>query len=210
MIAEALDSRQDLRILRAYLDIDDVTLRRLRNDRLPDVSLTMSYTGEGAAGVAVPSSTGNPGPATGPRDFSSALGDLAQARYPGWSGGLSVSWPIRSQAAAEAAKASVKRQQDETTLRNAEQEVVTEVKSVLRTAEANRQRLPLTENAVTLAQRRLDSEQRKFVVGLSTSFLVIQAQRDLTTAREGQVRSAVDYRLSLADLQSVQTISVPQ
>jgi len=210
MIPQALDSRQDLRILRAYLDIDDVTVRRLRNDRLPDVSLTVSYTGEGAAGITVPPAQGNRGPAAGPRDFSSALGDLVHGRYPGWSAGLSVSWPIRSQAAAEAAKASVKRQQDETMLRNAEQEVVTEVKSVIRTTEANRQRLPLTENAVTLAQRRLDSEQRKFVVGLSTSFLVIQAQRDLTSGREGQVRSVLDYRLSLADLQAVQTISVPQ
>jgi outer membrane protein len=210
-IARALDSRQDLRILQAYLDIDDVAIRRFRNDRLPDVALILSYTSEGTAGVAVPALQGSPGPAPGTRNFSSALDELAHFRYPGWSAGLSFSWPIgNSQAAAETAKAQLRRQQDETTLRNAEQEVVTEVRSAIRTAEANRQRLPLTENAVTLAQHRLDAEQRKFLVGLSTSFLVIQAQRDLTTAREGQVKSALDYRLSHADLQAVQTISVPQ
>lgn len=204
MIARSLDSRQDLLILRAALDIDEITVKRLRNERLPDASLVLSYAGEGAAGVAVPSPSGT----VPSRSFSSAVNDLAHFRYPSWSAGLSISWPIKSQAAAEAAKASVKRSQDETLLRSAEQQVVTEVKSVLRTVDANRQRLPLTINAVALAERRLEAEQRKFVVGLSTSFLVIQAQRDLTGAKERQVQSVLDYRLSLADLQTVQTIPV--
>ena len=204
-IARALDSRQDLRILRAYLDIDAVTVRRLRNDRLPDVSLSLAYTGQGAAGRS------NPGSAISRRTFGSALADVETFRYPGWSAELSVSVPIgKSQAAAEAAKAAVKLTQDEVLLRRAEQQVGTEVRATTRTAEANRQRLPLTGNAVTLAERRLEAEQRKFLVGLSTSFLVIQAQRDLTTAREGQVKSVLDYRLSLADLQAVRTISLPR
>jgi outer membrane protein len=104
----------------------------------------------------------------------------------------------------------VKRTQDEVLLHRAEQQVATEVRSTIRTVDANRQRLPLTGNAVRLAERRLEAEQRKFLVGLSTSFLVIQAQRDLTTAREGQVKSVLDYRLSLADLQAVRTISLPR
>jgi outer membrane protein TolC len=104
----------------------------------------------------------------------------------------------------------VKRTQDEVLLHRAEQQVATEVRSTIRTVDANRQRLPLTGNAVRLAERRLEAEQRKFLVGLSTSFLVIQSQRDLTTAREGQVKSVLDYRLSLADLQAVRTISLPR
>ena len=141
--------------------------------------------------------------------FASALGDVADFRYPGWSVGLSLNVPLgESLAAAEAAKASVKRRQDETTLMSAEQQAVIEIKAVIRGVGANRQRLPLTANAVALAERRLDAEERKFMVGLSTSFLVIQAQRDLTAARERQLASLLDYRLSLADLQAVQTIPV--
>jgi outer membrane protein TolC len=208
-VDRAFDSRQDLRVLRAYLDIDDVTVKRLRNERLPDASLSVSYTGKGVAGSAVPSLQGSPVSALAPRGFSSALSDLVNSAYSGWSADVSIRVPIgHSQAAAEAAKASVKRAQDETALRYAEQRVEMEVKSVIRDVQANRQRLPLTANAVALAERRLDAEQRKFVVGLSTSFLVFQAQRDLTAAREGQMKSALDYRLSLADLQAVRYISV--
>jgi len=213
MIGRALDSRQDLRALRASLGIDDVLVKRLRNERLPDVSLGLSYSGQSVAGMIARPSQGTTGLPAGsfPPSFSSALGDLVNFQYPGWSAQLSVSVPIgKSLAAAEAAKASVKQRQDETTLQSAEQHVATEVKAAIRTLEANRQRQPLTANAVTLAERRLDGEERKFVVGLSTSFLVFQAQRDLTNAREAQVKSVLDYRLSLADLQAVQTIPVPR
>jgi outer membrane protein len=123
--------------------------------------------------------------------------------------GLSLNVPLgESLAAAEAAKVSAKRRQDETTLRSAEQQAVIEIKAALRGVDANRQRLPLTTNAVALAERRLDAEERKFLVGLSSTFLVIQAQRDLTATRERQLASLLDYRLSLADLQAVQTIPV--
>jgi len=211
LIARALTLRQDLRILRAVLDIDDITIAQLKDEALPDVSLILSYTGLGIAGRQVRSSPLTGGPVTGSvaPSFGSALDDVVAFRYPGWSVGLSVQVPLgESLAAAEAAKASVKRRQDATTLMSAEQQAVTEIKAVIRGVEANRQRLPLTANAVALAERRLNAEERKFLVGLSTTFLVIQAQRDLTAARERELSSLLDYRLSLADLQAVQTIPV--
>ena len=54
----------------------------------------------------------------------------------------------------------------------------------------------------------MDAEERKFTVGLSTSFFVFQAQRDLALAREAQLRSALDHRLSWVDLEAVQVIPV--
>lgn len=211
MIARALPMRQDLRVLQALLDIDDITIKRFKDEVLPDVSLNLSYNGLGVAGRQVRSSplTGEPVTGSVGRKFASALDDVVGFRYPGWSVGVSLNVPLgESLAAAEAAKASVKRRQDETTLKSAEQQAVTEIKTVIRGVEANRQRLPLTANAVALAERRLNAEERKFMVGLSSSFLVIQAQRDLTAARERQLSSLLDYRLSLADLQAVETIPV--
>lgn len=211
MIARALPLRQDLRVLQALLDIDDINITRFKDEILPDISLILNYNGLGVAGRQVQSSplTGEPVTGSVGRGFASALNDVVGFRYPGWSVGLSLTVPLgESLAAAEAAKASVKRRQDETTLRNVEQQAVTEIKAAIRGVEANRQRLPLTANAVALAERRLNAEERKFMVGLSSSFLVIQAQRDLTAARERQLSSLLDYRLSLADLQAVQTIPV--
>jgi outer membrane protein TolC len=55
-----------------------------------------------------------------------------------------------------------------------------------------------------LAQTRLEAEQSRFDVGLSTNFFVVQAQRDLQTAQNSELRSLLDYRRALVDYQRVQ------
>lgn len=211
VMARAMENRQDLRVLRVVLDIDDITVRRFHNEALPDVSLQLGYAARGLAGSELVRAQGITGPVTGTvdRGFGSAVGDLVRFRYPGWSAELSFSYPLgRSRAEAESAKAQVQRRQDETLLRRAEQQVATEVRVALRGVASNQERLPLTATAVELAERRLDAEQRKFLVGLSTSFLVFQAQRDLTVARERRAATILEYRLALADLEAVERIPV--
>ena len=53
-----------------------------------------------------------------------------------------------------------------------------------------------------LSAERLDAERLKFGVGLSTSFLVFQAQRDFVTARVTELRAILDYNKSLADFEA--------
>jgi outer membrane protein TolC len=55
-----------------------------------------------------------------------------------------------------------------------------------------------------LAERRLDAEQKKFAAGLSTNFLVTQAQRDLALAEVAHLRALGDYRKSLVNFERVQ------
>ena len=55
-----------------------------------------------------------------------------------------------------------------------------------------------------LAETRLQAEQSRFEVGLSTNFFVVQAQRDLATAQNVELRALLDYRRALVDYQRVQ------
>jgi outer membrane protein TolC len=41
-------------------------------------------------------------------------------------------------------------------------------------------------------------------VGLSTNFFVVQAQRDLATAQNTELRALLDYRRAIVDYQRVQ------
>ena len=68
------------------------------------------------------------------------------------------------------------------------------------------QRVEATRASRELAARRLEAEQRKFEVGLSTTFFVFQAQRDLATARNNELRAILDYIRSLVDFDAVQEI----
>jgi outer membrane protein TolC len=143
------------------------------------------------------------------RSFVSVLDDLARSRYPTWSVELAVSYPLgTARAEATTARAVVAQRQREASLAAAEQQVVTEVTAAQREVSANEKRLNSTAIAVALSERRLDAEERKFTVGLSTSFFVFQAQRDLALAREAQLRSALDHRLASVDLEAIQIIPV--
>jgi HAE1 family hydrophobic/amphiphilic exporter-1 len=187
----ALTARHDLKALRIALAIDAIDLRRFRNDALPEVIVGASYALRG----------------TGGRPFSSVIDNLTASRYPSWSVELGVSYPIGvARSEVDAARVAVQRRQREAALRAAEQRVVVEVDAAAREVETNFQRLETSATAVALAERRLDAEQRKFASGLSTSFFVFQAQRDLSQARESQLRSLLDHHLATVDVEAVQVI----
>jgi outer membrane protein TolC len=49
------------------------------------------------------------------------------------------------------------------------------------------------------AEAALEAEQKKLENGKSTSFVVLQLTKDLTTARSAEIRALADYNQALAD-----------
>jgi outer membrane protein len=205
----ALAERYDLKALQTSMAIDTINIRRFRNDALPEASVRVNYGVSGAGGTELLRAGGFPGSVIGTdaRNFSSVLDDLTRRRYPSWSLELAITYPLgTARAEADAARVSVQRRQREAALRAAEQRVIVEVNAAVREVDTNYRRLDTSATAVSLAERRLDAEQRKFASGLSTSFFVFQAQRDLSEAREAQLRSLLDYHLATVDVEAVQVI----
>src|SRR2546421_660229 len=58
--------------------------------------------------------------------------------------------------------------------------------------------------AATLAEQRFDAEQRRYDAGLSTSFLVTQAQRDLLQAQVNLLQATLDCQSSLVSFEALQ------
>ena len=65
-------------------------------------------------------------------------------------------------------------------------------------------RIETTRASRELAEQRLDAERKRFEVGMSTSFLVIQAQRDLAQATTSELSAVLAYDLSLVDFEALQ------
>jgi len=57
-----------------------------------------------------------------------------------------------------------------------------------------------TRQARIYAEAALDAEQKKLEAGKSTSFIVLQLQRDLTAARSEEIRALSEYNKAQADL----------
>ena len=73
-----------------------------------------------------------------------------------------------------------------------------------RVGASNAEREDAAGAGATLARQRLDAEQRRYGVGLSTSFLVTQAQRDLLQAEVNLLQATLDYQSSVVNLEALQ------
>jgi outer membrane protein TolC len=137
------------------------------------------------------------------------LSDVFKAAYPTWTAGLTLSYPLgQSAAKANLARTRLEQNQNLLQIKNLELQIGTQVRDVARQANTNQKRIEATRAARVLADRRLEAEQKKFAVGMSTSFLVFQAQRDLATARVNELQAILDYNKSLADYEAVQEASI--
>jgi hypothetical protein len=89
-------------------------------------------------------------------------------------------------------------------VKSAEARAIQQVRDAAWKVEMNAKRLDTTRVARTLAEQRMTAEQKRFEVGMSTSFLVIQAQRDLAQAKTNELSAILSYDLSLVDFETLQ------
>jgi outer membrane protein TolC len=209
----ALSSRTDLLQLQGRLEEAEIEMRFLRNQTLPDVSLHVDYGLTGLGGTQFLRGAGFPGPIVGEtgRSFFSVLGDVFTNEFPSWTGALSVSYPLgRTPEQAGLARSRAQYTRSQTDLRNQQLQVQREVREAGRQVVTNERRIQTTRAARQAAERRLEAEERKLAAGTSTSFLVFQAQRDLSQARSNELRAVLDYNRSVTDFETVQDAPIGQ
>jgi outer membrane protein len=207
-VRRALGNRTDLEQSQKQLAANDVALRNLSDQRLPALDLTGSY---GMAGVGGPQfvrqGLGGVITQTIPSGYSDALRILADQTAPTWNLSINLSYPIgTSPADANLARARIQRQQTVAQSRQMELQIATEVTNAALQVDSNRERLQASIAARELAERRLDAEQSRFDVGLSTNFFVVQAQRDLRDAQNSELRVLLDYRRAQVEFARVQEV----
>lgn len=208
-IRRALSERTDIVNARRGLDTSDVNIRYFRNLSLPAVDFTASYGAQGLGGPElVRSGSGIDSQLTGqirPGTYWDALSLLRQRDYPNWNFAVNVSYPLfGNQAEAQHARARLQRNQSLTRIRALEVQVAAEVTNAALTVESNLKRVEAATAARELAQKRLEAEQSKFDVGMTTNFFVVQAQRDLRDAQNTELRALADYRKSLVNYERAQ------
>jgi outer membrane protein len=207
-VRRALSTRTDLDTARKQLDSNAVSLRTLADAKLPGLDLSASYGMAGIGGTQFErSGLGGAISRTIPSGYSDALRILGARDAPTWNMGVTFSYPL-GHSAAEAGLARARVQQRQTTaqLRQIELQVATEVTNAALQVEATRERLQAALAARELAERRLEAEQSRFEVGLSTNFFVVQGQRDLRDAQNAELRSLLDYRRSQVEFERVQEV----
>jgi outer membrane protein len=184
----------------------EITIKANRNGLLPSLDFFATYIGQGLSGdrcgqgVPVLACVQDPltyGQVT-PSGASQALSQTFQGKFPDYSFGISLSIPIRNRSAqADAARALLEERQLRTQLQKTKNQVAQEVRNAEIALTQAKAQIEAARKAVTLAQQTLDAEQKKFQLGESTVFLVIQAQRDLVAAEVRNVLARAVYAKAL-------------
>lgn len=116
--------------------------------------------------------------------LSNALSSVFANDFPTYEGGLTMTLPVRNRSAqADNAQATLAARQAKIQYQELENQVFVNVRNALIALTQYRAQVVATEKAQDLAQRTLDSEQKKYQLGSSTSYQVVLRSRDLTTAQ---------------------------
>jgi len=201
----ALTMRPDLQAARVGLKNEELDVAYAKNQVLPDLNLYTSYWSPGISGTQLLYLDDNPltGVVVGkiPGGAGAALGDALGLRYENWSIGIQLNVPvstISSRAQYEVSKIGY--DQSLVDLKNLEQQIFLEIRTAVRAVEINFKRVLGYRAARELAEKKLEAEEKKLKVGLTTNYVVLQYQRDLADAKTAELRALIEYNLTLAYL----------
>lgn len=211
MINDAIQERPDMVQTRIDLTNRDITKKSARNALLPSTDLFAFYGGSGLAGdptsrtvCGSPLAPPPPNCILSNTSFGNAFGQSVHNDNPDYGVGVQLSIPLRNRAAqANQVRSELEYRQAELRMLQLQNQVGIEVRNAQFAVEQNRARVVAADKGRTLAQQSLSAEQKKYALGASTNFNVLQAQRDMTQAEVTLVAAMTDYEKSRVELDRV-------
>ncbi len=181
---KGMRERPDLLQARLNADEQGIQLKFLNNQLYPELDLIGSYGYNGAG-----------------QNFGGTFNQFNQANSPFWSYGAQLSMPLSNVGPRNQYKSGkVTLQQLLLQLKQLEQNIMVEIDNAVKQAQSSYQSVQATQQARIYAAAALDAEQKKYDVGKSTTFIVLQLQNNLTAARSEEIRALADYNQALANL----------
>jgi outer membrane protein len=173
-------------ILQAKLDAEraGIQLKYDRNQMFPQLDLfaTYGYNGSG-------------------NEFSGTLYDIQERNRPFYNYGAQISVPLANLTARNNYKTSkVTLQQAALTVKRWERDIMKQIDDDIKQAQASFQRVAATRAAREYREEALTAEQKKLEQGKSTTYTVLQTQRDLTAARGAEIQALDNYNKALSQL----------
>ncbi|QTA86047.1 Outer membrane efflux protein [Desulfonema magnum] len=187
LFLSALENRTDYLIAKLDIKNAETNVVYAKNQTLPtgDLSATLSVNGLGESWGKAYENAGSG------EDYSGSLGIS-----------LEFPWGMKKDKAAHQI-ALYENRRSRTRLFQAEQNILSDVRTALDNLTEADKRYHTTTLSKQLAEKKLSAEERKFGLGLSTSYNVLLYQRDLTDAAVRTISAVIDYQLALIHLDRV-------
>ena len=195
LVQEALKRRVEIQQDQINIDSDKISLRGIKNGLKPTLSVFAELTNNGLAGQAnylgpnqvapIPYLTGG---------VDNLLGQIFKRDFPSYSAGLSLNIPLRNRAArSDYVTTALGMRQDELSLQKALNQVRVDVQNAVIGLRQARVRYESSVKARILQQQTLDADKKKYTLGASTVFQVVQDQQTLASAQSTEQQSLANY-----------------
>jgi outer membrane protein len=211
---EAFAKRPELQEEALNLLNGEIDLKATRNALLPTATLSAQYSSVGLAGnqakfttktiAGTPVVDANGNPVAGDflpttqftpngivqAGFGDAMSSVFHNNFPDYQVSLNVQIPIRNRSAqADNQRAILTQHQLEAQLQLLKNVALLDVRNTYIALTQDRAQVDAASKARELQQQTFDAEQKKYQLGASTVYLVIQTQRDLINAQGTELRA---------------------
>jgi outer membrane protein len=208
LLITAFEHRPDVSQAQIQLENSQISLKGSKNELLPSLNLIGSLQNNGLAGStnpAAPASSFPPGYLASNDPLIGGTGNLLSQifgrNYPNYSIGVQLNIPLRNRVAqADVARDELQVRQTQVRQQQLNNQVKLEVQNALVALQRARAGYDAAVETRQLQEEALAAEQERYTVGASTSFFVIEYQRDLAQARSTEVATQGIYAKSKATL----------
>lgn len=181
------------------LAADEISVRLAHNNLRPDLRLAGVYSSNGLGGNQF--STATPPVLIAPGGLGDSLNQLFNFTFPTYGASLTLSLPVKNHGAeADLGDALTNRTRDQYRQERTRQIITLQVTNAVHQVEQARLSVEAAKIAVDLAEKTLQAEQRKYTLGNSTVFFVLDAQTQLAQAEFSQVQAQTGYQSAVAAL----------
>jgi outer membrane protein len=199
LVQEATDNRPELQQSRLSIQSSKMNMVGSRNNLRPTLQAFAELTNNGLTGeprVFVNPATGFPlvPDAYFIGSYGNALGQIFRRNFPSYSAGFSLNIPLRNRASqADYVTDQLTLRQSELQLQRSLNLIRVDVQNAVIGVRQARAGYEASVKARILQQQTLDAEKKKYALGASTVYQVIQDQRDLATAQGSEVQAQATY-----------------
>ena len=207
LLSQALSNRPDVAQAKIQIENSNISLKGSKNAMMPQLNFVGSLQNNALTGqmndalAPVGSSLVRSPDQFYIGGYSNALSQLFLHNFPNYAVGLQLNSPLKNRTAqADVVRDELQVRQTEVRMKQLQNQVRLEVENALVALQRARASYDAAVETRQLQEEALAAEQERYAVGASTSFFVIQYQRDLAQARSSEVIAEGNYAKSRAAL----------
>jgi outer membrane protein len=194
LVADALGKRPEMLKARIDIESNEMNLVGIKNSLKPTLQAFAELTNNGLSGELNALDAGAPGAEYLSGGYGNLLAQIFRRNFPNYSAGISLNIPLRNRAAqSDYATSLLELRQNQLNLRKNTNQVTVDVQNAVIGLQQARVRYDAASKARELQQQTLSGDQRRYALGASTSYQVIQDQRDLASSQSTEVQAMANY-----------------